>query len=138
MNIPWTPLLRVWNALRRNPCTVEIINWSYDGQQRVRVRNDSGEPTEILDVGFTWGWGWYRKSYLTPEAWSSCEQTLDPARSFEHRVDAHEIGQVPHWCEIKVHHNRSAHPATKLFIPRVSKAHRRRLKSRRAMEEMTA
>lgn len=62
MNIPWTLLLRVWNALRRNPCTVEIINWSYDGQQRVRVRNDSGEPTEILDVGFTWGWGWYRKS----------------------------------------------------------------------------
>ena len=43
MNIPmpWTLLARVWNALRQNPCTVEIIDKSFNGQQRIRVRNDS-------------------------------------------------------------------------------------------------
>ncbi len=128
--VPWAILARIWNALRQNPCTIEIIEKSFNGQQRIRIRNDSLQPTDIIDVSFTWWLRRWRRSYCTPTEWSSSEQTLDPGRSFEHPVDAHEVGEVPTWCEVKVHHNRSAHPATRIFRPRLSRAHLRRLKSR--------
>jgi hypothetical protein len=135
ISLPWGLIGRVWSVMRQNPCTIEIIDRSSDGQQWIRVRNDSAYPTKLSSVSFTWGLGWTRRSYSIPMPWLTSNHTdrvLAPADSFEHPVNAHEIGEVAAWCEITVHHNRSAHPAKKRFSPRISKAQLRRLKSRNA------
>lgn len=120
--VPWAFIARVWTAIRQNPCTIEIIEESRDGGQWVRIRNDSPLPTQLFSVSFLWGLGGEQRSYATPLVWvlsKHTDQPLLPAHSFEHPVDAHEVGGTPEWCEVTVVHNRSKYPERKRFRPRL-------------------
>lgn len=115
-------LARVWTAIRQNPCTIEIVEESRDGKQWLRIRNDSTLPTQLFGVGFVWGLGGEERSYSAPLVWVLSKHTdkpLLPAHSFEHPVDAHEVGGTVEWCEIRVTHNRSKYPERKRFKPRI-------------------
>lgn len=118
---PFALLSRIWTAIRQNPCTIEILD-PRDGDkgQWIRVRNDSTLPVQLFDVSFAWRLKGRSKfdEFHTPLVWVLSERPkrpLEPGHSFEHPVDAHELGEAVEECRFSVRHNRSRHEEVKRF-----------------------
>ncbi len=117
---------RVWKAIRSNPCTIEMVrdSISSDGEY-LRIRNDSARPVQLFDVEFLWRQKGSNKFslYHTPLVWVLSDRPtspLEPGHSFEHPIDAHELGEEVTHVRIRVEHNQSTKPETKTFKVRRS------------------
>lgn len=112
---------RLLSAIRENPCRIEIITGiGGDQRQWIRIRNDTNQPVQLFEVSFRWKLKGSSKfdQFHTPFVWILSDHTkssLAPAHSFEHPVDAHELGKPVAECEISVRHNRSRYEEKKRF-----------------------
>ena len=117
---------RVWKAIRSNPCTIEMVRTPISGDgEYLRIRNDSTRPVQLFDVEFLWRQKGSKDFSLhhTPLVWVLSDRPtspLDPGHSFEHPIDAHELGEEVTHVRIRVEHNQSNKPETKSFKVRCS------------------
>lgn len=117
--IPWAVLGRIWTAIRENPCTIEEVEGK-DGGQWIRVRNDSKTVVQLFDVSFRWkpkGSSEF-SVFSTPMAWllsKQVDRALEPGHSFEHPINAEELGKPMAECIISIRHNRQPKPEEKRF-----------------------
>lgn len=118
---PAAVLYRVFVALRKNPCTIEVVtNVAHSGAQWIRLRNDSDYPIQIIDIDFEWRSKSSREfdQFDTPLAWVLADDIpikLKPGETIEHAVDAHEAAEDVDMCKVSVVHNRSRFPSEKKF-----------------------
>ncbi len=118
---PLGAVYRVFIALRKNACTIEIVtNTSYTGSQYIRIRNDSDYPVKLYDICFRWRSIKSKKfdQFDTPLVWVLNDYTghsLTPGEAIEHPVDAAEAVEAADRCEVSVIHNRSKFASKKNF-----------------------
>ena len=112
---------RLWKAIRSNPCSIEIVrdSISSDGAY-IRIRNDSARPVQLFDVQFLWRQKGSKKFtlYHTPLVWVFSDRpssSLESGYSFEHPIDAHEVGEQVTHVKIRVQHNQSTKLETRTF-----------------------
>lgn len=119
--MPWGVVGRIWRAIRENPCTIEIVEGiGGDPRQYIRIRNDSPYPVQLFGASFRWRLKDSSKfdRFDMPMVWLLSERTrqpLEPGHSFEHPVDAHELGKPVAECIIAIEHNRQPKPEEKRF-----------------------
>lgn len=121
IGLPFGYLYRVWVAGKANPCTIEMVRPELAPDEGyLRVRNDSSLPVQIFSIDFRWRPRGSTKfsEFYTPLVWLLSDndtRVLEPGHSFEHPVDAHELGFEATHGKIYVEHNRSNRPSTKKF-----------------------